>query len=316
MEANIINMYKNAQYPKALRVWLGSEGFDLRHLFSGVERWSPKRNARPAKREEHSHAVYHAVLYTCGSGSFNLDGRALAFEPGLLALCPPGMPHKFGPHEDCGGEVEYRNFTFELRSPDGEASEAPFEELLEGLWGRKPAFFQTARKLSGAQLGEFAAAMDAAIALRLTNEKIPDFDEAPAVLALLGKIFKISENPWRPKEGVKASAPDERLLKAKSLLERDALGRLSAGSLAKAAGMSLSHFLRAYKRLFGESPMRQARRLRLEKARELLAGSSLGEKAIAGRTGFCDQFHLAKLFKAEYGECPSAFRRRAAAGRL
>ena len=311
MEASFKNMYESAIRPNALRFRLKGRSYDLRHLFSGVESWQPLRRERVTRREWHNHPVYHVVLYTRGHGHMDLDGAERPFEPGLLVLTSPGQLHKFGPHEDCGCEVEYRNFSFDLADRDGRVSESPFKDLLEELWGRPVRNFKSAQTLTAERLREFLAALDAAMGLQLQHEEFPGPEAAGAVLSLLGKLFKVSSDGG---EGSQA-APDERLLKAKSLVERDTRGRLGVEALAKAAGLSRAHFIRAFKANFGETPKRLSRKLRLERAKGMLACGAMGEKSIAAETGFCDEFHLSKLFKAEYGETPSKFRRKAMQGR-
>ena len=52
------------------------------------------------------------------------------------------------------------------------------------------------------------------------------------------------------------------------------------------------------------------RRMRLEKARMLMADSSNSINVIAATTGFADASHLIAWFRKQYGETPSSFRKR------
>jgi AraC-like DNA-binding protein len=83
---------------------------------------------------------------------------------------------------------------------------------------------------------------------------------------------------------------------------------ITLDDMARAAGLSRSHFLRAYKARFGETPMARLRHLRLERAMSLLrtTDASIGEIALA--TGFADQSHLSRHFKRLYGRPPGAIR--------
>ncbi len=304
-------MDENAIKPQALSLLWKGRSYRLRHLFSGVQRWEPAPPGRKTEsRREHSHPVYHVVLYTEGRGRFNFAGRELPFEPGLLSLTSPGAPHKFGPHEDCGCPVEYRNFTFDMVDSEGIPLEIPFHMLLSAYAGFEHCPEDAPIALSPQELRMLLAALDGALALRLPGETLAGLEAAPAVMGLLAALSSL----LRTEHGAAATA-DSRLLKAKSLLERDFKGRLEASALAKAAGLSKAHFLRAFKAAFGSSPMRFGRRLRLERAKELLAEGG-GVKAVAFETGFCDEFHFANAFRREFGEPPSAFRKRARSGRL
>ncbi|MGH7711942.1 MAG: helix-turn-helix domain-containing protein, partial [Gemmatimonadaceae bacterium] len=52
------------------------------------------------------------------------------------------------------------------------------------------------------------------------------------------------------------------------------------------------------------------RRVRIERVRELLAGTTDPLSAIAFSTGFSDQSHLTRQFRAVTGMTPAEYRRR------
>jgi len=219
----------------------------------------------------------------------------------------------FGEHEDCGCVVEYRHFTFEMVDSAGRPAHAPFAKLLSCLWGENEERIDVSpKKLEGASFKDFLQTMDMAISLKLPHGDFPGPLAAPEVLRLLGRLMAISRIEERHEDSL---LPDERLLKAKSIIEGDQKGELSIDSLAKRVGMSRTHFMRSFRNAFGDTPMHFSRSLRLARARDLFAEGWLKERTIAAETGFCDEFHLSKQFKAEYGETPSAFRRRIGIGR-
>jgi AraC-like DNA-binding protein len=70
-----------------------------------------------------------------------------------------------------------------------------------------------------------------------------------------------------------------------------------------ASGSTISH---KYRELTGESPMKTLTTFRINSVKSLLAkGESI--KVIAAQTGFCDEFHLSKVFKKATGSSPSAY---------
>jgi AraC-like DNA-binding protein len=79
--------------------------------------------------------------------------------------------------------------------------------------------------------------------------------------------------------------------------------------LAKRARMGKFHFIRAYKRATGRTPMADLRQLRVDAACDLLLTTSLPLKAIARRAGFCDEYYFSRVFRRLRGMPPSAFRR-------
>lgn len=85
--------------------------------------------------------------------------------------------------------------------------------------------------------------------------------------------------------------------------------RLSVMTLAREAGLSPSHFARAFKETTGRAPHRYLLSQRLERARRLLAvpGGTISD--VAARTGFADQAHFTRLFRREFGLTPGAYLR-------
>lgn len=85
--------------------------------------------------------------------------------------------------------------------------------------------------------------------------------------------------------------------------------RLSVVALASEAGLSPSHFARAFKESTGRSPHRYLLTQRLERGRRLLAAPGITISEVAARTGFADQAHFTRLFRREFGLTPGAYLR-------
>lgn len=79
--------------------------------------------------------------------------------------------------------------------------------------------------------------------------------------------------------------------------------------LAGVARLSLFHFARAFKNAEGVTPHAYIVRRRVERAKELLRDGKLSIAEIALATGFSDQSHLARQFRAVVGQTPGTFRR-------
>lgn len=82
---------------------------------------------------------------------------------------------------------------------------------------------------------------------------------------------------------------------------------ISITQLAEAANMSVSHFIRSFKRSLGMTPRQYFIRLRLEQAKFLLRQGSIPLKDIAARTGFSDQAHFSNMFKQATGFTPREY---------
>jgi len=84
---------------------------------------------------------------------------------------------------------------------------------------------------------------------------------------------------------------------------------ITLAELASIAGMSPFHFCRAFSRSTGIPPHRYQIALRIERAKDLLANSTLSIAAISAAVGYDDQGQLARLFRKEVGISPSHYRR-------
>jgi AraC family transcriptional regulator len=87
---------------------------------------------------------------------------------------------------------------------------------------------------------------------------------------------------------------------------------LPLASLAKACGLSTSHFAREFKTSFGCSPHRWLRLQRLERAKTLMRTTTETLSDIAVAAGFADQSHMTRIFSRHENVSPAAWRRNSA----
>jgi transcriptional regulator GlxA family with amidase domain len=83
---------------------------------------------------------------------------------------------------------------------------------------------------------------------------------------------------------------------------------LRAATLAGVAKMSLPHYFVLFKRCTGSTPIDYFIRLRMERARELLATTSCSVKEIAGVLGYDDPLYFSRVFKGVNQTTPTQYR--------
>jgi len=110
----------------------------------------------------------------------------------------------------------------------------------------------------------------------------------------------------RESEGI-----NRRLLRAKDLMDRTYPEPLDVTVLARTAVMSQAHFIREFRRVFGEPPYRYLQRRRVERAMFLLRHGSDSVTDICMAVGFTSLGTFSRTFSAIVGLSPTQFRLRA-----
>lgn len=120
------------------------------------------------------------------------------------------------------------------------------------------------------------------------------------LLILLARLHR------RKKEEAKGS---RHVLRAKEYMARHYTRSLSMGEVAAAVGISRSYLQRLFHREVGLPPHDYLTRLRIERAKSLLARTDLPLVEVAAGVGLASQQYFQTLFHREVGVTPGEFRR-------
>ena len=82
----------------------------------------------------------------------------------------------------------------------------------------------------------------------------------------------------------------------------------SIDDVAKTAAMSRFHFIRQFKSVFGETPVRMRTRARLDLAKNLLVQGEKSVTDICFAVGFSSLGSFSSLFSSRFGRAPSLYR--------
>ncbi len=120
----------------------------------------------------------------------------------------------------------------------------------------------------------------------------------------------------RPAGGPQRSSLIERygvhrreLVAALELMETNMSEPLDRAAVARRVGVSLRQLDRLFAAEMGVSFLQHYRRIRLERARELLRHSTLSVTEIGLATGFASASHFARSYRATFGATPGSERR-------
>ncbi|MCC6353461.1 MAG: DNA-binding transcriptional regulator [Verrucomicrobiae bacterium] len=153
-------------------------------------------------------------------------------------------------------------------------------------------------------------------AVALTSERI-GYEAA----ALLDRLRKGARAPARPilieptrvvvRQSTNTLAVNDRkLAQAIGFIRNHATEPIQVGDILRAAPMSRSNLERRFREVLGRSPAGEIRRVRIERAKQLLADTDMSVPDVAEATGFQSREYLAHAFKRATGMTPREFRAR------
>ena len=103
-------------------------------------------------------------------------------------------------------------------------------------------------------------------------------------------------------------AEDVPLSKALGLIREHAAQEIHIDKIARLAGVSRRSLENRFKKTLGRSPHQELIRIRIEKAKVLLSGTSLPMGKIAELSGFGDPYNFSRAFRRETGSTPRQYR--------
>lgn len=120
---------------------------------------------------------------------------------------------------------------------------------------------------------------------------------------VLGALGRLSEGGWMPEER------DARAREIIRLMTGDPARGWTNVELARQAGMHPHAFARWFKERTGQTPHAFLLERRVQEACLLLHHTGKSIEEIAEATGFCDRYHLTRVFRARRGVGPARFRK-------
>jgi AraC-like DNA-binding protein len=128
------------------------------------------------------------------------------------------------------------------------------------------------------------------------------------LLRVVSLSFEWQPLAERPADGAYLPS-SKRIRLLMSQLTETELSEIMVEDMADRCGCSVPHFQRLFLNHFGMPFQTRQTELRLIKARQLLAESSLPIKEVAAQVGFRRLSHFYRLFKKEFGLTPADYRR-------
>jgi AraC family transcriptional regulator len=146
--------------------------------------------------------------------------------------------------------------------------------------------------------------------VRLLSDAVNDPDPSTQLygdgltVAIAARLFA---EPVEPGADAKGLAPGQ-LQRVVEYLDAHLPKRVDLAHLAALAGLSQSHFSRAFKASTGMAPYRWQLDARIRRAQGLLISTSASLDDVAEATGFADAVHFGRTFRKLTGATPAAWR--------
>jgi transcriptional regulator GlxA family with amidase domain len=98
------------------------------------------------------------------------------------------------------------------------------------------------------------------------------------------------------------------LTRVRDYIDRHYTKPVTVAHLAKLAGLSTFHFIRAFRSATGQTPHQYLRTRRIERAKELLVTTPMPVTEICDAVGFQSLGSFGTLFRRVTGETPATYR--------
>ena len=127
--------------------------------------------------------------------------------------------------------------------------------------------------------------------------------------ALLGIDLSPGEDGAAERSCLQGGLASWQAKRLRSYIEDKLDSSIRATDLAGVVQLSKSHFFRAFRKTFGESPLAYIMTRRIRRAQELMLTSPLPLSQVALECGMCDQAHFSRAFRRIVGTNPNTWRR-------
>jgi len=285
--------------PKALVILHDNQAYFPAFVHAAVDQDRPVGDARTFA--EHTHDLYHIVLYTQSAGFYIKSGKRYPAKPGTLVIISPGESHDFVSHRRSS---IYSEITYALKTQNGEALTLPFEEILNSYTG-----------VRGRLQSQPHLSKDTAQELVIIMIRIMDYLQGPSSMSdfyahrALADVFDmIVTHCYSERIAGTALTQDNPILLVKQYIDEHYAETITADDLAAMSQCSKGHLFRTFKKSFRVSPLAYQQDLRFEAAQRLLRFTSLRCYEIAQRVGYANVYYFHRQFKKRMGVTPAYYR--------
>ena len=253
----------------------------------------------------HRHEFNERVIITDGRGRHLTDNDDYVLEAGDVFLLRGQMQHGYVDVEGMG-LITILFQPRELGLPLADLGDTPGYQLLFRIEPRlrQQARFRDRLHLTTEQLSEairLVAQLEQELRALAPGYRFTARAHLMQLIAYLARCYASTKRP--------RSQPLLRLGEVLSYIDRHYREPISIPQLLQVAHMSQSTLMRTFQRVFKRAPIDYLIRVRIQKARELLADQEQRITAVALACGFNDSNYFTRQFRRVSGRSPRQYRR-------
>ncbi|MBT63503.1 MAG: hypothetical protein CML13_09865 [Puniceicoccaceae bacterium] len=234
-------------------------------------------HGQQVKQETYRLPDYWSLHFYEYRGQIDCGDQSYKLQPGAVSIVPPGMPITF--HYEGPSEHLYCHFSI----PQIDSKEASSSACLQ----------------NDTRLPQLKNLLSNAIPLKHNAPQRVDLRLWDVLLGIQD-IFEHADSYPRH---------DRIIETATQIVMQEMAQPLTIPSLARRCQISHNQLIRILKEHTRESPSIWLRRLRTDRARELLTYSDLPIKVIASEVGYPDLQHFNKVIRQQFGRSPRTIRK-------
>ncbi|RDI60696.1 AraC family transcriptional regulator [Microvirga subterranea] len=240
----------------------------------------------------HTHETYAVAAILSGCETFFHRGEQHYAGPGAVAVVCPDEIHDGEPY---GGGFEYRTFYPSPELMQEIAEDVAGRPLSRPPWFRHSVMHDPELALAHAELH---------VCLCRDDSWASEMEQDTRLVDYLARLIA----RWADLDGLpRVRGCSKGIARVRDYLDTHLGQEAELAELARIAGLSRSHFIRAFRKETGLTPHAYLLDRRFRAAGRLLGqGESPGD--VAAACGFFDQSHLNRVFKARMGVTPGIFR--------
>lgn len=251
----------------------------------------------------HWHDEMEIAYVTAGQVAVFVSGGRLLLGQGDGVFLNRRVLHSFSQHGP--GEALLPNLLFRPALLYGTQESVLWERYLKPLT-LSPGFTHAALRRETPWQAQVLRQAERAFSLMREKPYGYEF-RVRAALSEAALLLCENREEWRGAPG-KNQAETDRVRVMLSYLQLHYAEPIQVGHIAASASVSPRECMRSFRRILGVSPIQYVIGLRLQKAKELLAETSLPLLEVCAACGFQNQSYFTKLFHQRVGVPPLQFR--------